>query len=111
MIDAGESPDVALRREVEEETGYRVRDLRHIGTFYVSPGGTSERIVLYYTPVSNADHDGKGGGVASEGEDIKVVSMTPAEAAAAVTSGQIQDAKTLIGLMWFNNQFSQEGAP
>ncbi|MCA9422373.1 MAG: NUDIX domain-containing protein, partial [Nitrospira sp.] len=48
MIEKNESPESAACREVEEETGYKVLKLEHISTFYVSPGGSSERIILYY---------------------------------------------------------------
>ena len=43
-----------MRREIEEELGYRADRSSHIATFYVSPGGSSERIWLYYAEVSEA---------------------------------------------------------
>jgi NUDIX domain len=46
MIDAGESPEEALRREVREEGGYEIERLDSIGTVYLSPGGSSERIII-----------------------------------------------------------------
>src|SRR5262245_42366553 len=38
MVDKDESPDMAIRREVLEETGYKIDKLEHISTFYLSPG-------------------------------------------------------------------------
>ncbi len=99
MIDPGEGPDDALRREVFEETGYRIRDARAISTFYLSPGGSSERIFLYYAEVDNATHDGEGRGVEGEGEDIQLVEMSVSEALADVSVGRFPDAKTIVGLL------------
>jgi ADP-ribose pyrophosphatase len=99
MIDPGEDPEHALRREVFEETGYRIRDARAISTFYLSPGGSSERILLYYAEVDSAAHSGEGGGVEGEGEDIQLVEMTVPEALAGVSSGRLPDAKTIVGIL------------
>jgi ADP-ribose pyrophosphatase len=103
MIDPGESAEDALRREVLEETGYRPTVTQHLATFYVSPGGSSERIFLYYAEVNNASHSGRGGGLPEEGEDIKLIEMTVPEALAAMSSRQFIDAKTIIGLMWLKD--------
>jgi ADP-ribose pyrophosphatase len=60
VIEPAEQPDVTARREVEEEIGLSVVALEHIATFFVSPGGTSERIVLFYARTGEAV--GAGGG-------------------------------------------------
>ena len=101
MIDEGESAADAMAREICEEIGYTIGALRHIATFYVSPGGTSERIHLYYTGVVGANHESSGGGLSSEGEDIRVVRVPVAEALAELDRGRIVDAKTIIALQWF----------
>ena len=100
MIDKGEKPEAAMCRELEEEMGYRVSRLRHIATFYLSPGGSSERIWLYGADVTEAARVAHGGGLAAEHEDIRVVTWSLAQARAAVAGGKIVDAKTLIGLQW-----------
>ncbi len=100
MIDRGETPEAALRRELHEELGYAVQHLQPIATFYVSPGGSSERIWLYYAEVAERTRSGRGGGVAAEHEDIRIVEMTDAEARAALDSGRLPDAKSIIGLQW-----------
>ena len=51
MVKPGEEPEAAMRREILEETGYQVRELKYIGKFYLSPGGSSERLFLYYGEV------------------------------------------------------------
>ena len=100
MIDRGEQPEASIRREIEEELGYRADHIEHIATFYVSPGGSSERIWLYYAEVGEAGHVSAGGGLAGEHEDIRVVSISPEEARTALKDGRIADAKTIIGLQW-----------
>lgn len=98
-------PSQAMRRELEEEVGFRVNTLRHISTFYLSPGGSSERIHLYYAQVTLNQQVSTGGGLLAEGEDIRRLTVSLAEAVQMVEKGTIADAKTLIGLQWL--QLSQ----
>jgi ADP-ribose pyrophosphatase len=100
MVKANEAPDAALRREMEEELGYRPEFLEHIATFFVSPGGSSERIWLYYAEVSESTHVSEGGGLSDENENIRVVRMSLDEARTGLREGRITDAKTIIGLQW-----------
>jgi nudix-type nucleoside diphosphatase (YffH/AdpP family) len=106
MIDEGEDPESAARREILEETGYQVHDLQHISTFYVSPGGSSERIVLYYAEVADTDKVGSGGGLAAENEDIAGVELTLDEALEQIRTGEIVDAKTILGIYWMQNHLA-----
>lgn len=102
-IEDGETPASCIVREVEEEIGYRIRrrDLRRISTFYVSPGGTSERIVLFYAPVRNAQRlDPTASGVASEGESIRLVAVPRTRFLEDARAGRLLDAKTLIAGLW-----------
>lgn len=100
ILDAGEDPEQAMRREIIEEVGYPVSHIKPIASFYVSPGGTSERILLFYARVSSADRVSSGGGVESEGEDIRTVSLPVSDALQAMRDGGIADAKTIIALQW-----------
>jgi ADP-ribose pyrophosphatase len=108
MVEPGESPETAVRREILEETGYETRRLEHISTFFVSPGGTSERIILFYAEVENAGRHGSGGGLVSEGEDIRLIELTPAEVREMLASKAFEDAKTILGLNWLEGRL-QEG--
>ncbi|MCM8612000.1 NUDIX hydrolase [Accumulibacter sp.] len=100
MIDSGESPETALRREIEEELGFAVTRCEPIATFFVSPGGSSERIWLYYAEVGEGGRVGSGGGLAAEQEEIRIVSLSTAAAMDALREGTLVDAKTIIGLQW-----------
>ena len=100
MLEQGESEEDCARRETLEETGYVVRSLDRIACVYSSPGGSSERMHIYYSEVSLADRTGKGGGLLVENEDIRLVSLPRVEAMAKLQAGQISDAKTLIALQW-----------
>ncbi len=99
-VEMGEDPKVTMQREITEEIGYKIRMLKKICTFYVSPGGTSERIHLYYARVTQGSKKGKGGGLAEEGEDIRVVTLKVNAALRMIDTGEIIDAKTIIGLQW-----------
>lgn len=107
MIGTDESPESAARREVEEETGYKVSRLEHVSTFYVSPGGSSERIILYYAEVDDTDKFDAGGGVAKEEEDIMTVDLSLTEALEQIQNGEIADAKTIVGIFWLHNRLRQ----
>ena len=108
-VKEGEQPEACIRREVREEVGYEIKELTHIATFYVSPGGTSERIILFYGEVSSADQVSAGGGLASEHEDIEQVELTLPELWQALADGSIIDAKTLIAAQWLQRR--QETLP
>ncbi len=94
MVDPGEEPEESAKREVEEETGLHIDTLEHISTFYLSPGGSSERIFLYYSEVSGDRAKYKEtGGLIGSGENIKAVEMTLSEALKKINTGEITDAK------------------
>lgn len=100
MIDAKEASVEAVKREVHEEIGYEVDDVRFISKFFVSPGGTSERIILYYARVKSSSRTGEGGGVIEEGENIRSVEIPISKALEMMADGTLCDAKTIIGLQW-----------
>jgi len=104
MIDRGETPEAAIRREVREEIGYELTHLERVSTFFVSPGGSSERIFLFYAEVTDDARIGPAGGVLAEGEDIAIREYTIPDAFAAVERGEIVDAKTIISLYWLRQR-------
>jgi nudix-type nucleoside diphosphatase (YffH/AdpP family) len=94
------TPKIALQREVMEEIGYSIQSFHHISTFYPSPGGSSERIALYYASITPKDCVAKGGGLIESDEDIRRFSLTVDDALLKIATGEIVDAKTIIGLQW-----------
>lgn len=99
-VDEGESPEDCIRREILEEVGYEVTDVGPIATFYVSPGGSSERIHLFSAEVDSGVRAGAGGGLSSEQEDVELVVVPFADLPGLLASGEVVDAKTIIGLSW-----------
>jgi GDP-mannose pyrophosphatase NudK len=96
IVDPGETPEEAARREAEEEIGVTVRALRSFGSILASPGTLTERMHLYVAEVSSADLGKTGGGNPHEGEDIEVVEVPLPELYDMARRGAIEDAKTLV---------------
>ena len=93
-IEPGHTPEETAARELEEELGYRARELRRIGEFNVAPGYCEERLFVYLATgleacEQNLDDD----------EEIETVRMPFADALARVLSGEIDDAKSIITLL------------
>jgi ADP-ribose pyrophosphatase len=87
---SGEDVSSCAAREVREETGHRVVRIEPLGWIYNSPGFLTERVDLFLADVE------------PEGEpedEIEVVRMPLSEAVRAVRSGDIRDAKTVVGLL------------
>ena len=106
MLDRGETPDQAVRREIHEESGFEAAALEPIGSFFVSPGGSSERIFLFCALVSDAGPR-SGGGVQSEHEDIKVLAWSIDEFLAKLRAGELRDAKALIAAYWLKDNLGR----
>jgi ADP-ribose pyrophosphatase len=91
-LEVGEAPEATIRREIEEETGYRAHRWRSLGQFLLAPGYSDEIIYAFLaedlellaTPPAQ-----------DEDEDIETVLMMPAEFEAAVLAGEAIDAKSI----------------
>jgi GDP-mannose pyrophosphatase NudK len=95
-----DNPEEAIRRETEEETGYRIKDVRKIFDSYMSPGSVSEILYFFiaeYTP-SMKVHEG--GGIEHEQEDIEVLEISFDKAYSMIATGEIRDAKTIMLLQY-----------
>ena len=99
--EAGRSETEVARQELLEEAGYKITgELKLLATIYPSPGGSSERISLFSAEIDHRQRASAGGGVAAEGEDIQVISLSYGRAMDMIKSGEIQDAKTIIALQY-----------
>lgn len=96
-LEPGEDPLETARRELEEETGYQAGSLAAVHSFWMSPGILRERMHLFV-----ADGLTLGKVSLDAGEQIEPLIVSWAEALELVHSGQIQDAKTLVGLLWYD---------
>ena len=92
----GQDPSDCIRREAEEETGFRVRAPRKVFEAYMSPGSVTEKLHFFVAPYEEGDRVSDGGGEAGEGEDIEVLELPLAQALHMIETGGIQDAKTVM---------------
>ena len=91
-----EAPEVAIRREVQEETGFAVRMPRKVFEAFMSPGSVTERLHFFVAEYEPGDRVSQGGGNAHEGEDIEVLELPLERALAMIGRGEIQDGKTIM---------------
>ena len=106
---AVEDPDLASRRELEEETGYRAGRWERLSAFFTAPGFTSEHMTLYLaTDLVPAHPDERLG--PDEDEHLRLERRTLDEALAAVDAGEIADAKSIVGLLWVARMRGRDGA-
>jgi nudix-type nucleoside diphosphatase (YffH/AdpP family) len=96
----GEDPNTCIRREAEEETGFRIRSPRKILEAYMSPGSVTEKLHFFVAEYELQDRVSAGGGDAAEGEDIEVLELTLASALQMIGTGAIQDGKTIMLLQY-----------
>jgi len=94
------TPEERIRAETEEETGYRVRDVRQVFDAFMSPGSVTERLHFFVGRYSPADRASDGGGNEAEGEDIAVLELGIDEALAMIGTGAIRDGKTIMLLQY-----------
>jgi ADP-ribose pyrophosphatase len=114
-IDGNETPEEAIKREIMEETGYKVDTMVPIKDFYTTPGMATEITYLFYVEVSDKVNDGGG----LDDENIKIIeveklglggrlffedpfniNMEPGVEKLVMPPYQLIDAKSLIAVMW-----------
>lgn len=100
-LDHRESPLSCAKRELEEETGYRATHWKRLTQFYCAPGVTSERMLLYV-----ATNLRPGPARPEADEFLQLVILSIPEALAKIRSGQICDAKSIIGVWCAAGRFS-----
>jgi GDP-mannose pyrophosphatase NudK len=96
IIDEGELPEHAIVREVEEETGYRISEIRLVAQGYMTPASVSEYVYFFIGFYSPALKVSEGGGKEGEGEDITLRELSFDEARALLRTGHVRDVKTIL---------------
>ncbi|SMC16095.1 nudix-type nucleoside diphosphatase, YffH/AdpP family [Andreprevotia lacus DSM 23236] len=94
------TPEQRIQSEVEEETGYRVQQVRKAFEAYMSPGSVTEKLYFFVAEYDPASKVGAGGGIEAEGEDIEVLELPFDTALAMVERGEIVDGKTIMLLQY-----------
>ena len=95
-----DNPEDCIKRETEEETGYKVRDVQKIFEAYMSPGSVTEILHFFIAEYSSAMKENEGGGLDHEEENIEVLEMNIDRAMEMLNSGEIKDAKTIMLLQY-----------
>ena len=95
-----DNPEDCIRRETEEETGYKITDVRKIFEAYMSPGSVTEILYFFVAAYTSAMKVSEGGGVAHEQENIEVLELPFSTAIQMITDGSIKDAKTIMLLQY-----------
>ncbi len=96
-LEPPEAPELCASRELIEETGYRAETIQKIHQFYMSPGILNERMVVFLATGLTL-----GDSALEAGEEIERLEVTWDEAMAMVDDGRIHDAKTLVGLLFYD---------
>ena len=95
-----ENPEDCIKRETEEETGYRVTGVQKVFEAYMSPGSVTELVYFFIAEYSADMKTGNGGGLKEEEENIEVLEIDFDQALDMINTGAIKDAKTIMLLQY-----------
>ncbi|OHX14278.1 GDP-mannose pyrophosphatase NudK [Chromobacterium sphagni] len=95
-----DDPETCIRKETEEETGYRIDKVRKVFEAFMSPGSVTERLFFFVGEYQPRDKVADGGGIATEGEEVEVLELPLSQALAMLDSGEIADGKTIMLLQY-----------
>lgn len=95
-----DDPEDCIRRETEEETGYRVHHVQKVFEAYMSPGSVTEILYFFVAEYSKEQKINGGGGNEHEGENIEVLEMSLDKAMQMIATGEIMDGKTIMLLQY-----------
>ncbi len=96
----GDNPEDCIRKEVEEETGYQIENVKKVFESYMSPGSVTEILHFFVGAYEEKMKIGDGGGAEDETENIEVLEYPFDVAMSMIASGEIKDAKTMLLLQY-----------
>lgn len=99
LLDKDNAED-CIRRETEEETGYRVSSVRKVFEAYMSPGSVTEILYFFVAEYEAAMKVNEGGGAEHEHENIEVLELPFDQALNMIKTGEIKDGKTIMLLQY-----------
>lgn len=99
LLDKDNAED-CIKRETEEETGYKISSVQKIFEAYMSPGSVTELLYFFVAEYSKDMKINDGGGLAHEQEDIEVLEITLDKALGMINTGEIKDGKTIMLLQY-----------
>lgn len=99
-----DNPEDCIRRETEEETGYKVSHVRKVFEAYMSPGSVTEILYFFVAEYTRDMKVHEGGGIAHEQENIEVLELPFQKAVDMIATGEIKDAKTIMLLQYVQLQ-------
>ncbi|WP_139423426.1 GDP-mannose pyrophosphatase NudK [Chryseobacterium mulctrae] len=91
-----DNPEDCIKRETEEETGYKISKVEKIFEAYMSPGSVTEILHFFIAEYSDDMKINEGGGLEEEGENIEVLQLQFDETLSMIDNGEIKDAKTIM---------------
>ena len=95
-----DNPEDCIKRETEEETGYKVTEVRKVFEAYMSPGSVTEILYFFVAEYSADMKVNDGGGMEHEQENIEVLELPFDTAYNMIATGEIRDAKTIMLLQY-----------
>jgi GDP-mannose pyrophosphatase NudK len=99
LLDKDNAED-CIKRETEEETGYKISSVRKIFEAYMSPGSVTEILYFFVAEYAASMKVHAGGGIDHEQEDIEVLEITLEKAMQMIDNGEIKDGKTIMLLQY-----------
>jgi GDP-mannose pyrophosphatase NudK len=95
-----DNPEECIRRETEEETGYKITAVEKVFEAYMSPGSVTEILYFFVAEYASDMKVNEGGGAIDEHENIEVLELPLHAALDMIKSGEIKDAKTIMLLQY-----------
>jgi len=99
LLDKDNAED-CIRRETEEETGYKITKVHKVFEAYMSPGSVTEILYFFIAEYAKEMKVSTGGGVEHEEENIEVLELDISETMRMIESGEIKDGKTIMLLQY-----------